>query len=168
MQRIRTFDELRNIIEYRYDKLGAGTKQNPINFNDIDVSNLDSFCNKGILHNGIFEETKFKYIDISGWNVSNVTDMSFMFMGCYYLNQDLSAWDVSNVNNMMGMFYECKSFNQDLSGWNVSNVKDMALMFYKCESFNQDISAWDVSNGTDRLYMFDKCPITDEYKPKFK
>ena len=194
MQRIKTVNELRNIIEDRYKKLGPGTKQNPIDFNDIDVSNLDSFCNKGILHNGIFEETKFKYIDISGWNVSNVTDMyrmflncrklesvgdlskwnvsnvtdmSFMFMGCHSLNQDLSCWDVSNVNNMMGMFYECKSFNQDLSGWNVSNVKDMALMFYKCESFNQDISAWDISNGTDRLYMFDNCPIADEYKPKF-
>ena len=39
----KSFDELRKIIEDRYNKLGAGTKQNPIDFNDIDVSNLDSF-----------------------------------------------------------------------------------------------------------------------------
>ena len=41
----KSFNELRNIIEDRYDKLGAGTKRKPINFNDIDVSNINSFCN---------------------------------------------------------------------------------------------------------------------------
>ena len=40
---VKTFDELRKIIEDRYNKLGPGTKQNPIDFNDIDVSNLNSF-----------------------------------------------------------------------------------------------------------------------------
>ena len=67
---VKSFDELRKIIEDRYDKLGPGTEQDPIDFNDIDVSNLDSFCNdKG---KGIFQETKFKYVDISDWDVSNV------------------------------------------------------------------------------------------------
>ena len=46
----KSFDELRKIIEDRYDKLGPGTKQDPIDFNDIDISNIDSFCdNNGIL-----------------------------------------------------------------------------------------------------------------------
>ena len=45
---VKTYKELKNIIKDRYDKLGAGTKENPINFNDIDVSNIDYFCsNKG-------------------------------------------------------------------------------------------------------------------------
>ena len=52
----KSFDELRKIIKDRYDKLGPGTKRNPIDFNDIDVSNLDSFC-KGF---GLFEGPKFK------------------------------------------------------------------------------------------------------------
>ena len=38
--------ELRKIITDRYDKLGPGTKQKPIDFNDVDVSNIDSFYNK--------------------------------------------------------------------------------------------------------------------------
>ena len=80
---VKSFYELRNIIEDRYDKLGPGTKRNPIDFNDIDVSNIDSFCdNKGILYKGIFEETKFKYIDISDWDVSNVKSMYNMFAYC--------------------------------------------------------------------------------------
>ena len=100
----KSFDELRRIIEDRYDKLGPGTKQDPINFNDIDVSNLDSFCNKG---KGIFEVTKFKYIDISDWDVSSVTDMSNMFECCESFNQDLSKWNVLNVTNKTDMFYNC-------------------------------------------------------------
>ena len=42
----KSFDELRKIIKDRYDKLGPGTKQNTIDFNDINVSNIDSFHDK--------------------------------------------------------------------------------------------------------------------------
>ena len=41
----KSFDELRKIIEQRYEEQGTGTKQNPIDFNDIDVSNIYSFYN---------------------------------------------------------------------------------------------------------------------------
>ena len=188
----KSFDELRKIIEDRYKKLGPGTKRNPIDFNDIDVSNLDSFCDRNI---GIFEKTKFKYIDISYWDVSNVYSTRHMFYGCKRLESvgDISKWDVSNVRFMAFMFSECKKFNQDLSSWNVSNVKDMQSMFWECESFNQDISKWNVLNVLDmssmfldctsfnqdlskwnvskvqyNILMFHNCPIKDEYKPKFK
>ena len=139
---VKSFDELHKIIIDRYDKLGAGTKQDPIDFNDIDVSNLDSFCHKDI---GIFEETKFKHIDISDWDVSGVTDMSYMFYGCNELESvgDISGLDISSVTDMSYMFAFCKKFNQDLSKWNVSKVR-----------YNS--------------YMFDSCPIKDKYKPKFK
>ena len=191
---VNSFDELRKIIEDRYDKLGAGTKQDPIDFNDIDVSNLDSFRGK-YKKMGIFEETKFKYIDISYWDVSNVYSMrhmfyrckelesvgdiskwnvskvrfmAFMFSECKKINQDLSEWNVSNVTDMNYMFWECGSFNQDLSKWNVSNVIDMSNMFSDCTSFNQDLSNWNVSKVQYNLLMFYNCPIKNEYKPKFK
>ena len=164
---VKSFDELRKIIEDRYNKLGPGTKQNPVDFNDIDVSNLDSFC---IMLKGIFYETKFKYIDISGWDVSNVTNMRCMFFGCERLKSvgDISKWDVSSVTDMSYMFCDCCSLNQNLSEWNVSNVTDMMYMFYKCKSFNQDISGWNVSNVIDASNIFDACPIKEKYKPKFK
>ena len=141
--RPKSFDELRKIIEDRYDKLGPGTKQNPIDFNDIDVSNLDSFCNDN--DKGIFEGTKFKYIDISSWDVSNVTNMTRMFCWCKELESigDISKWDVSKVNSMIHMFFDCKKFNQDISNWDVSNVMGRVGMFYGC-------------------------PIKNEYEPKFK
>ena len=104
---VKSFDELRNIIVDRYYKLGPGTKQDPINFNDIDVSNLDSFRNK---NTGIFEDTNFKYIDISYWDVSSVTDMSCVFWGCLELKSVgyLSYWNVSNVKSTCNMFFVCK------------------------------------------------------------
>ena len=92
--------------------------------------------------------------DLSGWDVSNVTDMSYMFRFAESFNQDLSGWDVSNVTNMRYMFYSAPSFNQDLSGWDVSNVTDMNSMFYYAVSFNQDLSGWDVSNVTNMGDMF--------------
>ena len=140
---VKSFDELRKIIEDRYDKLGAGTKQDPIDFNDIDVSNLQYFYNNE--DKGIFEYTKFKYIDISEWDVSNIKSMRGMFFMCKELKSvgDISEWDVSNVTSMTSMFDGCILFNQDLSKWNVSKVR-----WYS--------------------YMFDGCPIKDKYKPKFK
>ena len=166
---VKSFDELRKIIEDRYNKLGPGTEQNPINFNDIDISNIDSFysSNRDI---GIFQETQFKYIDISDWNVLNVTNMAGMFFRCKDLKSvgDISKWDVSNVTDMSFMFSKCKKFNQDLSNWNVSKVTNMQFMFDNCKSFNQDISKWNVSNVTVQYGIFYHCPIKNEYKPKFK
>lgn len=126
----KSFKELRKIIEDRYDKLGPGTKKNPIDFNDIDVSNINLFYDGSI---GIFEKTKFEYIDISNWDVSNVEDMSFMFYKCEKLKfvGDLSDWVVSSVNDMYSMFDNCKKLKSvgNLSDWDVSGVKSMTWMF---------------------------------------
>ena len=141
---VKSFDELRNIIEDRYDKLGPGTKRNPIDFNDIDISNIDSFYNRNI-DKGIFSHTDFKYIDISDW-------------------------DVSKVKSTCAMFYLCEELESvgDLSGWDTSKVINMSYMFAFCKKFNQDISNWDVSKVKFKIDMFDKCSIKDKYKPKFK
>ena len=39
-------------------------------------------------------------------------------------NQNISNWNVSNVTNMKYMFRDASAFTgQDLSGWDVANVK---------------------------------------------
>ena len=164
----KSFDELRKIIEDRYDKLGPGTKRNPIDFNDIDISDLDSFYDKN--KGGIFGNTKFKYIDISDWDVSKVKSTCAMFYLCEKLESvgDISKWDVSSVTDMSFMFCDCCSFNQNISDWDVSNVTNMSSMFYYCKKFNQDLSRWDVLNVTNKLGIFYRSGIKNEYKPKFK
>ena len=167
----KTFKELRKIIEDRYKKLGAGTKQKPIDFNDVDVSNIDSFYNDINSINleifGIFERTKFKYIDISDWNVSNVKDIGRMFYSCTQLKSvgDLSNWNVSNVKEMGAMFYECINLKSigDLSNWDVSNVENTGHMFSGCEQLKSvgDISNWNVSNVKYMFFMFSRSGITN-------
>ena len=41
----------------------------------------------------------------------------------------ISEWDVSRITDMSYLFYECSEFNDDIADWDVSNVKDMSYMF---------------------------------------
>ena len=53
--------------------------------------------------------------DISGWDVSSVTDMSGMFLNVAF-NQDISEWDVSLVSDLNQTFNNTVAFNKDISG----------------------------------------------------
>ena len=90
---------------------------------------------------------------INGWDVSNVTTMEGMFAAAAAFNQDIDRWDVSNVTNMRIMLGGT-AFNQDIGGWDVSNVTTMSQMFWDADAFNQDLGGWDVSNVTTMSRMF--------------
>jgi uncharacterized repeat protein (TIGR02543 family) len=100
--------------------------------------------------------------DIGSWDVSNVTDMYFMFAEAISFNQDIGSWDVSNVTDMSSMFVNARAFNQDIGSWDVSNVTNMKYMFYNATAFNQDIGSWDVSNVTNMTYMFYGTPAFNQ------
>ena len=93
-------------------------------------------------------------IDFSKWDVSNVTNMKYMFQNCDNIS-GISKWKVSNVKDMSYMFWGCKNI-PDISEWDVSYVKDMSYMFSKCKNI-PDISKWNVSNVTNMSYMFNEC-----------
>ena len=95
--------------------------------------------------------------DINGWDVSNVNDMSHLFNGVDSFNKPLGNWDVSNVVNMQGMFGNCENFNQNINSWDVSNVSDLSVMFSGCDAFDQPLDNWDVSSATDLSLMFISC-----------
>ena len=72
--------------------------------------------------------------NISGWNVSNVTDMSELFMGTDVSGRviNLSSWDMSNVKKADDMFRNIPnlgsgSFRAD--GWDLSECTDVHSMF---------------------------------------
>jgi surface protein len=67
--------------------------------------------------------------NISGWNVSGVTNMSFMFVGDSSFNQPIGSWNVSNVTTMNSMFGS-GAFNQDIGSWDVSNVTNFSQFMY--------------------------------------
>ena len=45
------------------------------------------------------------YGPIADWDVSAITDMSYLFKDMQNFNADISNWDTSRVTNMQGMFY---------------------------------------------------------------
>ena len=45
------------------------------------------------------------YGPIANWDVSAITDMSFLFNGLTNFNTDISSWDTSSVTDMSYMFY---------------------------------------------------------------
>ncbi|WP_422106258.1 BspA family leucine-rich repeat surface protein [Winogradskyella sp.] len=92
---------------------------------------------------------------IGHWNMSTVTNMLNMFHNASVFNQDIGNWNVSAVTNMSGMFYGASAFNRYIGSWNVSATTEMSYMFRTASAFNQDIGAWNVSAVTDMSHMFD-------------
>ena len=129
----------------------AGAFYHAVNmiYNAIDVPDLSSVTDMSFM----FARTGFSSGDLSGWNVSGVTDMSNMFLSSGYTG-DLSGWDVSSVTDMQNMFSGASSFDSDLSSWNVSAVTYMDSMFLDATSFDSDLSGWNVSSVTGMRSMF--------------
>jgi surface protein len=96
---------------------------------------------------------------------TSVDNLNTCFYSCSIFNQNLNSWDVSNVTDMGYMFANCINFNNgDEPGqsnkplnWNVENVKDMSFMFWLCSSFNQDISNWNIKSVTNVYSMLNMC-----------
>ncbi|AFG37208.1 BspA family leucine-rich repeat surface protein [Spirochaeta africana] len=105
------------------------------------------------MFSGATNLTAFSAIDTP--DLSQVTDMSYMFQGASIFNGDIENWDVSNVSEMAGVFSRASSFNGDIGNWDTSNVTIMGEMFTDASSFDQDIGGWDTSNVIYMWHMFD-------------
>ncbi len=100
----------------------------------------------------LFKESQFNK-DISGWDVKKVTNMSNMFNRSAF-NQDISRWDVGKVTDMSNMFKDNTVFDKNIASWDVRKVTTMASMFNNAEAFNQDIAGWEVDSVTTIEQMF--------------
>lgn len=92
--------------------------------------------------------------DINCWDISQVTDLSWVFYGKGEFNKNLDCWDTSGATNMKDMFSYAKKFNQPLDTWDVSSVIDMGYMFASTDVFNQPIDSWNIRKVTSFKYMF--------------
>lgn len=92
--------------------------------------------------------------DISGWVTSSATRMDRLFEFNRIFNQNISGWDVSSVTSMVRMFTGARVFNQNLNSWDVSRVTNFTGMFQAAYQFNQDLNDWDLSSANWLQSMF--------------
>jgi surface protein len=127
------------------------------------IQNINSWDLSNITDTSYMFSGCFNFDDnLGNWDVSNVTNMKLMFESSYTFNNggssSISSWDTSSVTDMESMFSSSSSFNQPIGSWNVSNVTNMNAMF-TLSSFNQPLSGWDVSNVTTMVSMFSQTPF---------
>lgn len=125
-------------------------------------------------------------IDLSGWNLNNVTsmeslfqycsglasvtlpkvtskkiqNMQYMFNGCSALTSvDLSGWNVENVRMMTNLFKGCFNLKEiNLSGWVPKSLEEIYGMFSNCTSLESiNLSGWHLENMKQIQYMFTGC-----------
>lgn len=100
------------------------------------------------------------FLDLSGFDTSQVTSMKYMFRNCSILTSlNLSGFDTSQVTNMSYMFSGCRSLTSlDLSGFDTSLATDMSYMFNVCSGLTSlDLSDFDTSQVTSMYNMFYDC-----------
>lgn len=109
--------------------------------------------------------------DIDRFDVSNVTDMSFMFYDMERILNfyGLSSWNTSKVSNMSSMFRSTlvRRYDQQgadlypefLKNWDTSSVTDMSSMFQSCDGLKDldFLSKWNTSSVTNMSGMFYWC-----------
>ena len=79
--------------------------------------------------NYMFYNSQATTLDISGFNTSNVTNMSYMFYNSQATTLDVSHFDTSKVTNMSNMFQGSQVTTLDLSSFDTSNVTNIGYMF---------------------------------------
>lgn len=117
-----------------------------------DVSNVTDFSR---LFAAQSEDDPFVHFnaDISGWQTSQVANMSGLFSNAISFNQALGNWDTSAVTDMSGGFQGAESFNQSIEEWDTSSVIDMSSLFNGASAFNSPLALWDTSSVRDMSMM---------------
>lgn len=102
------------------------------NFNDILLTNV-----KYMFYNC----NSLKYVDLSSFKSSFITEMDRMFENCKLL--DISSFNTSKVTTIQNMFLNCVSLKHLKINVDTSLVINMQNMLYNCKSLlSLDLSSF--------------------------
>lgn len=115
-----------------------------------------------------------EYIDVSNWDLSNVTSLEYTFGapntlvvdgvshdigGSKIKKLDVCKWDVSKVTTFKNTFLGCRYLESlDVSRWNTSSARSFQSMLSICENLMEfDVRNFDVGSLKVTTQMFNRC-----------
>ena len=131
----------------------------------LDLSHWD-VSNVSVFKYLFYNCSNLKFLDVSQWDVSNVKFFSATFCGCKSLRSlPIETWDVSNGQEFTKMFCECRSLQSlDVSNWEVNQYAYFEKMFFGCTKLQSlDLSKWCVNRGTHFAKMFSDSGLEKHY-----
>lgn len=159
----KTHDELVELICAYVEEHGPGTKENPVDLNFIDITKINDWGKSTFAYIRGPKYGQNIYVDISGWDVSNIEDFNCFFYNSYRLYSvgDLSRWDTRSAKSFSCMFYRCDCLTDlgDLGEWNTEKCESFTAMFNGCKNLESigDISRWNTSSAISFAEMFKEC-----------
>ena len=121
----------------------------------IDLSKLDFSSVTNV--NYMFGYANINGINLTGLSFpSTLYSFGYFFSNAEGDLLDLSSWDISNITIMSNMFYGANIKKIDLTGWKTTNVTDMGTMFssYSSNMTELIIPDWDMTNTTKYSSFF--------------
>lgn len=118
---VSRFQCLYNLFDSGFNENTANME---LDLSGWDVSNVKSFRKLFGIYN---RDGILKKLNLSNWDTRNAQDMYNMFSSSSsyvfkILELDISGWNVTNLSNMDGVFYSLKTPVIDLSSWDLSYV----------------------------------------------
>ncbi len=104
-------------------------------------------------------------INMDNLNTSRTQNMSWMLGDCRKLSKlDLSKWDVRNVTNMNGLLYMCTSLTEiSFDGWETENLVYLSNFLRDCSSLKKaDVSDLDTKKVKTLYRTFYGCGALEE------
>ena len=138
-------------------------KQKNINF---EPESLDELKSKIIEEIEICDKQKIDCLDLSGYNLHNLENISYLFEETladghpHIKTIDVSNWNVSSIKIMTDAFCDCEHIKEivGLETWDTSNVTDMAAFFMNCENLvDFDISNFNFEKVERLSFFFSGC-----------
>jgi surface protein len=117
---------------YNYlEKFGQDTQTSTTPLNNIDkLTAVLDFGNIGLKSlSGAFLGA-IALTQVPATLPTSVLDVSYLFFRASQINDvNISGWDVSNITNFSYIFFEATSFNQSIDGW-ITTETDLSYLLY--------------------------------------
>jgi endoglucanase len=134
------FSDFNKVTNIKFENIKSDNVRNlsRLFYNDnllLNIDGLNKMNTKNVIfmYDTFFECSSLKYLDLSGWNISKVRELTNLFSDCVELEEikGINNWDANNITGMSCTFMNCQNIrNIDLSKWNLKNVSNMKQTFW--------------------------------------